>query len=1024
MDYSNSKDKFNEVATDPFIPSLVSLEQTPLSDSADASGQIPYMAEGIRLTGDVSDQEVEEEDERDVVGDCNDNSSSGILSQVDPEMIRMATQEAVDAAVAMKRSDSILSMESNETSSNRSGSLIFDDPLNISTRCSNASAKYMEAASFEATMLSSGIHRVLPHGKVQRGEQDSLSDIVRLSRLSTQESEEIESANGDDSLSTSIRRSSERCAFKNASKFSSDSVPLLETIVSTDRKEWLGEEATDISLLEILKSCDLATPKILLSKVHPLEVCLLHLVFENFCSPPLSVDSVQAIFKKQKNQSGLSVSLPVDIIIEKPSQTLVKLLGTPLLRLPEEWAMCFLRILLRLLTNESDAEYEEAILNSCPWYDETFRATDLGRPRLRTASTASLNNQSSFSDQSIHRTGNEAKKSNQMYSIVRLRGSWNSAVKQVLEVLDVVLNDAKYTYLAGPMTRLLGLLCTSGVSVMELQKILALATDTKASPYTQLLLVRTLQTAAAGASRPLMGKADPKTFFSFTFGTGISRTINLDKTSWPFRNDFGMALWFRVEYFHGSSTLLRVTNECGNGTEVSLLPLSTNGTGSGSATVSVIVVSVLEGGKPVESVKVNTCIVHERVWYHIAVRHTRSRLKGMFSLNSREQLSIILDGKHMATESLKFPLIKDSSSKSLTLTFGDNFDGQAGALYVFHSNVSDATLKALHDITSEITNLQSRRTTVEWDTRQGEIVRKSKVLDLGMRRDDIEDVVLSYRVDGKQNHHFTTVVDLEEEDESLENGPLSKNSFNQRLYLVWDPRRTVGATVLELHSGAHARLDPENVQQWTLEGVQDVISSLGGVQSVLPILWCLFSGNVENGWLSQPNDDNAMLQRCLMCSAVPDALLLLSSLVKSHNENAREMLRCGAIDLLEQALQSNKHLGLDRGYCTPAPSLVGSACMFPTLSARLVSAILEFRSTCSHYIGLETKVFSRLVFNPPLWLDGPCQGIAMFSDYLPSLSIISRRFPEKIRACVGVKGLVKVIIDLIEVNVSIARDHE
>jgi hypothetical protein len=200
------------------------------------------------------------------------------------------------------------------------------------------------------------------------------------------------------------------------------------------------------------------------------------------------------------------------------------------------------------------------------------------------------------------------------------------------------------------------------------------------------------------------------------------------------------------------------------------------------------------------------------------------------------------------------------------------------------------------------------------------------------------------------------------------------------------------------------------------------MGSLGGIQSVLPIIRSLLSGTIESAWTSsEPTNLDDMRQRCLLCATVPDILLLFASLVRDNYQNAREMLRCGAIDLLEQSLQTNKQLGVEKRNILPAPSVVASIGVFPSLSAYFVNALLELRSTSSHYVALETKVFSRLVFNLPLWFGGPFQGSAIFSDLLPYLSMVSKQNPQKIRDCVGTKGIVKVIIEFIEVHVSLER---
>lgn len=90
----------------------------------------------------------------------------------------------------------------------------------------------------------------------------------------------------------------------------------------------------------------------------------------------------------------------------------------------------------------------------------------------------------------------------------------------------------------------------------------------------------------------------------------------------------------------------------------------------------------------------------------------------------------------------------------------------------------------------------------------------------------------------------------------------------------------------------------------------------------------------------------------------------------------------------------------------------------PSLSAYLVSSLLELRSSCSHYVGLETKVFSRLVFNIPLWFGSTNLGTALYVELLPLLSGVVSKNPEKVRDCVGVKGIFTVLIEFGESEVS------
>jgi hypothetical protein len=940
------------------------------------------------------------------------------------QLIQEASARAIEEAIAMKRSDSILSDESEELSIDSEASPPV--AIRLDREVSRASARYMEEASFEASLMSPNHHRLEPSGRRGRqtssGSRDvinlalsSASDTLRVGHGSFTETEDDTRNNGSSGME---RQPSERHAFRSLSiskaLHSDDNnvgTPPLDTIVAASSEESDPPVEATSELAEILESCGLVAPPSHTTCSD--DVSLLHAIFADFCIPSLDFESVERVLNMERGLDARSIILPVDVVIHKPSSVIKELLGPPLLQVPREYALGFFRILLRLLTSDNDEEYNRESLTTCAWYDEAYTSGSGPSGLQRPTSASSLKRQSSFSENSVNR-GSAVRKADLVYTMVRLQRSWTGAVHQIYSLLENLLQDRRHDYLLPPVIRLLGLLCTGGVSPYELRHMLSLAAEAKTAPKAKLLLVRALTIAAEGASRSslLVGKASPRHFFSFGFGAGIMRQISLHHSSWPFRNDFGMALWFRAEHFSEPSILLRVTDELGSGIDVSLVPLEKKS--GDTATATVLAVSVLESGKVVQCIKANSCLLLPRVWYHVAVRHTRSRLKGVFSLSSREQISIMLDGKNMLTDTLAFPRVQESSAKSiLSLLFGANFDGQTGALYLFQDNVSDQTYQALCEATAGTSGVVQRKASAhdEWDSRRGDIARKSKILDLGMRRNDAEDIVLSQRNGGKVTSPSAAVVDLEDEGETFESNPLSKAAFKNRLYLVWDPQRTEGDFALELHSGAHVRMEAENVQNWNVEGAQDVISSIGGVQALLPVFRSLLSGDIEKEWTGP------MFDRAIMCSLIPDLLSLLTSFVREHNENAREVLRCGGIDIIEQLLQTNKLASENPRL--PIRSLLESLAIFPGLSNMLMDSLLKLRSACSHYIGLETKVFSRLLFNLPLWFGGISSGISLYPTLLPLLSSVTMKNPEKVRDCVGIKDMIHMLKEFIEVEVSI-----
>lgn len=927
------------------------------------------------------------------------------------QLIEEATAAVLQAAINMKQSDSTLSASDGESDKSVESDIVQPTALN-----GRSSALYMEEASFEASLVSPNHHRLHPSGQVNRP-----SKVIDL-RLSSN-SNGLASALSDEPDEISQAEDDTETDFfhESLSRELEDISPAPKVIASNTAGDDIVQ-GEDEDLARILESHGLPIPD--QRREYSEGAVLLHALFDGFCTPSLDIDSVERIIDMERGKSTDSIHLPVDVVIQKPKTALFQLLGPPLFKLPRHVSMSLFRILLRLLTSDSDKDYNYEILASCPWLEEkettsSDRNDETIPTRDRTSSVSSLNDPSSILDKSFYRD-NEGQIANRLYTIVRFRRNWKAPVSQILSLIETMQqNSQQHAYLKAPAIRLLGLLCTAGVLVDELRRILALTTSSESSPAVQVLLVRALKTAAAGASRSslLAGKASPRSFFSFAAGPGITRTISLDKAPWPFRNDFGMALWFRAERFSSSSTLLQATDQASNGIEISLLPLEEKASESPAATV--LAISILQDGKPVKCIQVQTCILHPRVWYHVAVRHRRSGLKGVFSLSSREQISVILDGKLMLTEALKFPVIQEPL-KSLRLKFGSNFDGQTGSLYVFHDNVSEATFRTLYETTAGTVH-KKHSAPGEWDSRRGDIVKKSRVLDLNMRRDDVDDIVLSQRSGRKETSSVSMVVDLDDEEE---NSPLSKTAFNSRLYIVWDPRRTENDVALELHAGAHARIDQENVQPWTVEGAQDVIGSIGGVQALLPVFRSLLSGNIEHEWESSPIEEiteiSMLLPRAVLCSIVPDLLLLLAAFIRDHHENAREMLRCGGIDIVEQLLQKNRKAGKGKTYL-PANSLISSTAIFPRLSRLLVKSVLELHYSCSHYVGLETKVFSIVLYNTSLWFGGSDPGISLYATLLPILSSTTTKNPEKVRDCVGVRDMMSCIKKLIEVEVCISH---
>jgi hypothetical protein len=593
---------------------------------------------------------------------------------------------------------------------------------------------------------------------------------------------------------------------------------------------------------------------------------------------------------------------------------------------------------------------------------------------------------------------------------------WPNALKQVLDLLESILQFNSRSSLIAPVTLLLGVLCAGGVKPKELRRMVDLASMEKMEYHwlrSQLMMVRALGIAAMSTARPsaLVGSNNPLHLFSFLPGLGIIRTISLEKSSWPFRNDFCTAFSFRAEDFVAESVsvvLFAAMGENGNGIEISLNSLPKEGNNHASA--GMLRISVMESFEPVETFQVTRCPLHARVWYHVAVRHTRSRLKGVFSLSAKEQMTIMVDGKIMLSESVRFPQIhEDYSSKSLSFTYGKNFDGQTGTLYVFHENVSDSILKSVASFTANRSNGRSRHPSrqLELKSRHKELITRVRGLSK-LGKDDLRSIAFCHRSMHDADSPTTPNGDASED---------VSTTLAKGLYLVWEPQQTTGGGyIVDTHSGAHVSLvGSDQAQFWNVEGAQQVISSIGGVQLLVLIVQSLLRPSGFQPDIDISLIDNAKMSEELVCfSLIPDILYLISAFVCTHPQNSREILRCGAIEILEGLV-----FKCSKQTTSSKLTFYSALVIFPSLAALFVSRLEELRCKSREFLALETAVISRLLFNMPLWFGGlpKGDGVALVKLFLP---LLSKSLTEQPDICdfVSVSDVVVLLVDLAAMQVS------
>jgi hypothetical protein len=133
--------------------------------------------------------------------------------------------------------------------------------------------------------------------------------------------------------------------------------------------------------------------------------------------------------------------------------------------------------------------------------------------------------------------------------------------------------------------------------------------------------------------------------------------------------------------------------------------------------------------------------------------------------------------------------------------------------------------------------------------------------------------------------------------------------------------------------------------------------------------------------------------------------------------------------VIEQLLFASKQVGSQKSAAgglsmSSSSTLFASLCSNDLMATELVELLLSLQSASELYVGLETKVFARLLFNLPLWLGGTPTGAALHLAFLPALSFLAKSNPEKVRECLGIKEMIQLLRDLAFVKESDAHTEE
>jgi len=166
----------------------------------------------------------------------------------------------------------------------------------------------------------------------------------------------------------------------------------------------------------------------------------------------------------------------------------------------------------------------------------------------------------------------------------------NGSIAALIHMIQSILSDTTETmrsHLIPPICCLLSLLVSSGTGTpRELRQLLDLLPLCDSA--TKVYIFRILRYAASAETFL------PKAFFTFDNGLGLFIPKTKPCWSWPFRNDFGFAVWIRAQTFENSSDeilLLSVQAEDGFGIEVRLEPVFVEE--HALATIAVRVTSII-----------------------------------------------------------------------------------------------------------------------------------------------------------------------------------------------------------------------------------------------------------------------------------------------------------------------------------------------------------------------------------------------------------------------------------------------
>jgi len=820
---------------------------------------------------------------------------------------------------------------------------------------------------------------------------------------------------------------------------------------------------------------------------------LLYELFHTFCRPPPSFEMICSLLsqckfdilngtkshgqdgqtKYQINSNHLTesrISSPRHLIVGMGESTtsVIRLLCLEpehvLFNLPTVFTLCFFRMLNILLSRTSN---DDNVKTRQMDEKKTNAQESQGRVPFGTRKDSKINFKAQFDP--LQRPQRLMGSDFDYYSIVRFRcgSEWRrfeesncleersgaiTVVRRLLRFLVWRINQslnqnkctalAEFLLLTTEVSRLLSCLSVAGISTRDLSRMLDFLRDpipgeevhtVEVISYAQLLTIQSLEVAAQGDINALTSGLRGSIVFDHVFSFSGVQGLSLPQTKpawpWPFRYDFGVALWLRAEPFESSLNLpiTILSTKANNGTEIEIqfrtLATSSKCTDADLdrtvATLCVLVRDCQDLKLAQRTMKLKGHVILSGLWYHLAIRLTTQSYRGYFSA-PRDEISIFVNGKLVLSEVFGFPkcsLNLSTTKASLPdpgplierFEFARNFVGQTSGLYVFKEFVSNSLIAALFECGKE----QPQEEDLAWDSHKSTVARKlntvsqnvssdyrevsiSKNSSMFMRKDDSEGT----------SSNFLDVISDDYGAEDFK-GIQELSNLGSKTCLVWDPRRVKGSIGLEMNIGGHALMNFDHVSVWKCTRADTVILSLGGIQSLISAFQMVLQAAFERTIDRSSEVFTQLSSHHSPSQLLPHLFYLLAAFIRRSADNAREILRCGGIEMIELWISDQKSkFSISR--VLDSEESAGS----------LLDSLLHLRSSSCHNLILEAKICSRLLFNPFLWIgDSNAFELRTAKIFVPFISSIAKRHPNKVRDCVDTRVFVSFIKKLVVADV-------